>query len=281
MSARTVLPFLVAPALLLTASVSPAQQQPAIPQNLDEMIAAALRSNPEVVLAEARLHQAQAELNQARLKVTREVVTTFNERTQREAQLATAARALQDMEHLVSTGGASKAEIERAQALVAQSRLAIAQTDAAVRYLVGVGATHTIDRVRGALVAAATQDRQPAPAARPERTPEQLVEPLERSVTGPFEGTNLAEVMKRASDDAVISILVDEDNVGVAAEFAVSMPLRSPVTLRQLLLALSDQYRLCFILRDYGVLTTNESRARTLRAASIPPGLPFDADSGR
>jgi hypothetical protein len=280
MTARTVLPFLVAPALLLAASVSPAQQQPPIPQNLDEMIAAALRSNPEVVLAEARLHQAQAELNQARLKVTREVVTTFNERTQREAQLATAARALQDTEQLVSTGGASKAEIERAQALVAQSRLAIAQTDAAVRYLVGVGATHTIDRFRGALVAA-MQDRQPAPAARPERTPEQLAERLERSVTGPFEGTNLAEVMKRASDEAGVSILVDEDNVGVAAEFAVSMPLRSPVTLRQLLLALSDQYRLCFILRDYGVLTTNESRARTLRAASIPPGLPFDADSGR
>ena len=39
-----------------------------VPRDLEEMLALAIRGNPEVLLAEAKLRQAEAELNQIRLK---------------------------------------------------------------------------------------------------------------------------------------------------------------------------------------------------------------------
>ena len=62
MNPRTLLSILAASFLLIAGpGLAQAGPQGPIPQNLDEMIAAALRANPEVVLAEAKLRQAQAE----------------------------------------------------------------------------------------------------------------------------------------------------------------------------------------------------------------------------
>src|SRR5687767_10648903 len=87
---------------------TPAQNVPApVPTNLDEMIATALKASPEVLLAEAKLRQAQAELNQARLKVTREVVGAFSEKKQRQNLFAAADRHLKETTKQSTAGTAS------------------------------------------------------------------------------------------------------------------------------------------------------------------------------
>src|SRR4029453_15236802 len=50
-----------------------------IPDRLEDMIALALGSNPEVLQAEAKLRLAQANLNQVRLRTTQDVIETFHE----------------------------------------------------------------------------------------------------------------------------------------------------------------------------------------------------------
>ena len=58
----------------------PGRTPPQVPNRLVDMLDVALRSNPEVLQTEAKVRQAQADLNQVRLKVTQEVITAYHER---------------------------------------------------------------------------------------------------------------------------------------------------------------------------------------------------------
>ena len=78
---------------------------PKLPKTLSGMIGLALRSNPDVLLAEAWLREAEAELNRARLKVTQEVVTTHPQYEMSGSRLKGAAQAFKKGE--VSAGSLS------------------------------------------------------------------------------------------------------------------------------------------------------------------------------
>jgi hypothetical protein len=273
-------PVLLASWLLLAAIAAAQQPQTPIPSSLDEMIAAALRANPEIVLAEAKLRQAQAELNQVRLQVTRDVVTAFNERHHREGVLAGAARALQDVQKIAANGVMSKTEVDTAKTSVSQAEMAYAQTDAEVRYLLGIGSQLNADPFRAP---GGNEPERRRTFARPDKIPESLVQPLGKQISGPFleTKTTLADLMKRLSDQAQVSILVDPQAVGNPAGYEVSLTLREPVTLTQIFQALVDQHDLVFILRDYGILATSESRAMEIRAPAIPSTLRVNDDAGK
>jgi hypothetical protein len=278
MNPRTFLSILAAAFLLIAGpGIAQAGPQGPIPQNLDEMIAAALRANPEVVLAEAKLRQAQAELNQVRLQVTRDVVTAFAERKQHEGQLAAASQVLQQAQALQKRGTMSNTDVEKAKAELGQAEVASAQSDAAMRYLIGVGTQMSADPFR-----AKSSNQEPERAkteARPQTPPDAMIGPLAKQVTGPFENTNLADLTKRLSDQIGVSILVDANAFGFPAEFAISLTLREPVTLTQVFQALADQHDMCFILRDYGILVTSEGRAMEIRAPAIPSNLRVNSDA--
>ena len=64
--------------------------------------------------------------------------------------------------------------------------------------------------------------------------------------------------MKRLSDQAGVSILVDAQALGTPAEYEISLGLREGVTLIQVFQALADQNDICFIMRDYGIMVTSE-----------------------
>src|SRR5688572_26321607 len=51
-----------------------------LPATLEAMLAVALRSNPDLLLADIATRRAEAELNQTRLKVAHEVSSLFRER---------------------------------------------------------------------------------------------------------------------------------------------------------------------------------------------------------
>ena len=277
MNPRTSLSTLAASFLLIAGPVlAQAGPQGPIPQNLDEMIAAALQANPEVVLAEAKLRQAQAELNQVRLQVTRDVVTAFAERKQHEGQLAAASQLLQQALVGQKRGTLSNADVEKAKAELGQAEVASAQSDAAMRYLIGIGTQMSADPFR----AKTNQEPEtPKTVARPEKIPESLVQPLAKQVTGPFEKTNLADLMKHLSDQAGVSILVDPAALGPPADYEISLALRDGVTLIQVFQALADQVKLCFVLRDYGIMVTSEGRASEIIAPAIPSTLRLNEDA--
>jgi hypothetical protein len=268
---------------LAAAAVAPAQQPAGptgpVPNNLDEMIATALKTSPEVLLAEAKLRQAQAELNEVRLRVTREVVGAFNDKKHKQSALVVAERQLQlaakAAEQGAKQGAPSTADVEQARAHLGGAELGIAQADATIRYLLGVGSQFDLSLIRAPV---ATESAKPRTIPRPP-VPDALDEALNREITVKFDKTPLSEVVKTLTAQAGVSVLVDPlSRHDGLEEMQISLTLAKPVTVTTAFQALADNFDLFFLLRDYGILVTSESRAREIRAPVIPD-VPLDADA--
>jgi hypothetical protein len=266
-------------ALFLAAAFAPAQQPAGptgpVPNNLDEMIATALKTSPEVLLAEAKLRQAQAELNEVRLRVTREVVGAFNDKKHKQSALVLAERQLQLAAKAAEHGATSTAEVELARSHLGGAELGIAQADATIRYLLGVGSQFDPGQIR---VTLATETAKPRHITRPP-VPEVLTEPLNREITVKFDKTPLSEVAKTLTALAGVSVLVDPlSRHDSFEETQITLTLAKPVTVTTAFQALADNFDLFFLLRDYGILVTSARRAREIRAPVIPD-VPLDADA--
>src|SRR5262245_39540919 len=127
MHPRTIVAFVAIIALCASAQEKAGPSGP-LPKGLDEMIATALKASPEVLLAEAKLRQAQAELNQTRLKVTRDVVAAFNERKQKQIALEGAVSVMQNVQQAMNSGAVSKTDVDHARVTVGAAELGVAQS---------------------------------------------------------------------------------------------------------------------------------------------------------
>jgi hypothetical protein len=105
----------------------------AIPDNLADALAKALRNSPAILVADAKVRQAQAELNEVRLSVVQELTLTFQRRASNKADLAhheaTATK-------LVEKGYAKEASTDA----ITKLRQAILEDETRTLYLLGVGA---------------------------------------------------------------------------------------------------------------------------------------------
>jgi hypothetical protein len=263
---------------LLAAVAAPAlaQNQPPVPTNLDEMIATALRASPEVLLAEAKLRQAQAELNQTRLKVTREVVGAFNEKKQKQSAIVTVERELQFAAKTAASGATSAAEVEKVKARLSEAELGIAQSDADLRYLLGVGSQLDPNQFRDP---AGSNEKPRKTVARPDTIPESLREALAKPVSVQFNKVNFGDVLTGLSQQSGASILIDFQAGISTSDNEFTLVLGKPVPLATVLQALSDLHDFVFVFRDYGILVTSEQRAMSMRAPAIPQGLRLDPEA--
>jgi hypothetical protein len=273
--ARAAAPQDAAPPTALAGSPGPAGATGPVPTNLDQMIATALRASPEVLLAEAKLRQAQAELNQARLKVTRELVSAFNEKKARQSGLLGAERNLAMTTKLHQQGSTGASDVEVARAKLGEAELGIAQADAEIRYLLGVGSLFDPTQLRESAGPAAPRQ---LPNPRAFRIPEALTEPLARQVTVKFDKTTMEDVVNTLASQANVSMVIDQQ-VGFDLTNPITLSLNAPVAFSAVLRALADQNDLVFILRDYGILVTNEGRAVSLRGPTIPDATPMRSDA--
>lgn len=246
-----------------------------VPTNLEEMIATGLRASPEVLLAEAKLRQAQAELNQTRLKVTREIVGAFNEKKQKQSALVGVERELQFAAKTAASGATSAVELEKVKARLSEAELGIAQSDADIRYLLGVGSQLDPAQVRDPV----SNDRPRKTVARPDTIPESLREALARQVNAQFEKTPLGDAMAALSQQAGVSIILDQQAGVSPKDGEVSLVLAKPVPLATALQALADLNDFVFVFRDYGILVTTEHRAMSMLAPAIPQNLRVDPDA--
>ena len=95
------------------------RMESAIPGKLDEALACALHNSPPILVADAKLRQAQAELNEVRLSIARDVTLVFQRYTNNKALRA-------------KTVATEHAELEKL-------RQAILEDEAHLMYLLGVG----------------------------------------------------------------------------------------------------------------------------------------------
>jgi|GEM_PF-2095167 len=109
------------------------------PESLEEMLTIALRSNGEIMLAEADLIRMDARLNQTRLKVTEEVTIAFQMLRITKNALGFAQHVWQKTEVLVDKNLDSKdAERSAFQAMI-EAEAELVQFEAHIRYLLGLG----------------------------------------------------------------------------------------------------------------------------------------------
>ena len=105
----------------------------AIPDNLADAIATALHNGPTILVAEAKVRQAQAELNEVRLSVVQELTLVFQRWSSNKADLAA-----QDAAHekMRKKGYLSK---EAPPAYNPKLREAVLEDESRIVYLLGIG----------------------------------------------------------------------------------------------------------------------------------------------
>ncbi len=259
-------------------AASSERRLPDIPSTLDETISVALRANPDVVLAEAKLRQAEAELSQVRLKVAREVIALHNER---EKQVMAIEQAKLTWERIAQAGGAgaaSQTDVLAARFTLQKAQMDLSQLEAGLRYMLASGGAsqsgsgHGPDPFSNQLVPAPTAPTPPVTAHRP-ALPAAMVEgPLSAKISTRFKEAPLSEVLDSLAKSTALSFVVHRSAQEDAAltEAKVTTPFNEPVTLAAFLRMMTDQFDLMFVFREYGVLVTTPMYGESIGGPAIP-----------
>ena len=113
---------------------------------LEEMLEKALKDNPDVRLAAAKLAEAEAELNRARLQVVHQVATAYQAIEAQKAAVESAAAELAEVKAAV-TGAVSTAKVRAAERALIDAKAKLASLEADLPYLLGQQAAGVDDKV--------------------------------------------------------------------------------------------------------------------------------------
>lgn len=264
-------------------------RMPDIAWNLDGLLASAMRSNPEVLLAEAKVRQAQAELNQVRLQVTRSVMELLAEREAAVQRIAFSERTMGELKSLAGSGHAAVAEVAKAEADFLDARSGLTRIEARARYLCGSGPVagaasrdpllaakddpFAADATAPGGAAAPNAFRRSSPAAEPRpRLPDALADRLNRKIEGSITEGNLGAALEMLRKSGGFAVVVDP-SFGDAEELLekpVTFAAAEPMPVSAWMQAIADTCEVVFVARDYGFLVTVPDRAESFDAATIP-----------
>jgi hypothetical protein len=113
---------------------------------LEDLLAQALKDNPDIRVAESKLREVEAELNRVRLQVTQKVVAAQRELAQRRAALAEARAVLARLQKLSDSGAAPVASLEGAQANLQKLQADLARVEDDLPFLLGRKVFHGIEK---------------------------------------------------------------------------------------------------------------------------------------
>jgi hypothetical protein len=244
---------------------------------LEDLVAEALKTNPDLRVAEAKVRTAEAERDQLRLKLVQEV-TVANAELQRAHDTVPAAKAQLDaaFKHFGSGLGNQK-EITDAAAVLQKAKADLAAAEAKLAYLVGKrpaadsSSNSELRRYDARLTAVQALATLAAPKV--ERT---MAEKLRMALDVPFyqkaagkrlvlrDVLNLLRKKLVGINVVESAVLEDDQTVG---RFRVS----EPVPLGAVLQLIEEEYGCRFIVRDYGIRVVSAQEA-------VPPGAVFVVD---
>lgn len=241
-----------------------AQQDPAstglspVPSSLSEILTAAMKFNPEIVLAETRVRQAEAELNQVRMKVTQAVMEISTEIDQCQQRILLATERLERISTLKEQGAISDAELLNAQSQLLEARMSKDTVQARLRYLSGAG--FQLDRQKRFVDVLVEQPDGPGS--------DEIVELNEVATSQPeivstqkklreiqlaiqFERAKFSDVMDFFRQKTGVNFVLSND-VAELSELSLSIRLNGKVSALAALDAVSDVYGVVPEPRSYG-----------------------------
>jgi hypothetical protein len=262
-------------------SPPPAEPAPAKPARLEEMLAQALRSNPDVRVAAAKVGEAEAELNRVRLQVVQKVVQAYQAVEAAQAMADLRAKEFQRLKQLADQGTVSAEILSEKENQLAAAKAALAAAEADLRYLLGkqpAGTRHTVGRAlnQNFLEELADPDgtvrqwlyvpnvRRQAAAEGP--ATDKIRKALDRHVSIHLKDApikKLLETLIEAVPDVHIQVPPLEEHRNT--KVSVQWDSISVAAVLQLVEDLQTGYR--FVVRDYGLLLAREDH--------LPPGAPL------
>jgi hypothetical protein len=114
-----------------------ANQDKALTAGLEEMLNAALKNNPDIWVAEAKLHEAEAGLNRTRLQVMQKVITFRHSLQTQRALVQEAEKNLKDLQSLNKKGFLPESSLRDAQAALEREKTKLATLEAEMPSLLG------------------------------------------------------------------------------------------------------------------------------------------------
>jgi multidrug efflux pump subunit AcrA (membrane-fusion protein) len=240
--------------------------------SLDELLALALKNNPDLRVADAKVHKAEAELNRVRLQVTQKLVTLRNSIQAAQATAGEAQSRFYRVSQLLVTKQASQEEYDAAEATLARYKAEVATLQAELKYVVGKSTPETgkeseHDAQERAAAAGlrwlAAQDRK-GPSV---TDAEKLRKALDKPINVQFKMSKLQEVLAFLRDGHGVTFL-DSTNLESLSKRVATVGGQDPkapeitlelkdTSLGAILQALQDVTPgLRFTVRDYGILVT-------------------------
>jgi hypothetical protein len=277
---------------------------PADKPSLEDLLTQALKNNPDIRVAEARVQKAEAELNRTRLEVMQKVVKFHAARTAAQARVTEAEKQLQRVRNLLASSAISQQDYQAAQQALITAKAELEAVEADMPALIGkapqVVQKENVDQfdrtVQRALQflrrAEVGQDSRTATAlfmkalseagrpglaalSVPVSVGEKVRKALDKPIKVDFQESPLSDVLDYLQDQAGITIRYPLLKRYQGANPNVSLKFREPQPLRAVLQALEDELHsypsgtsanssVYFVVRDYGLLVVPRD--------DIPPG---------
>src|SRR5262249_19275307 len=104
---------------------------------LEEMLNKALKDNPDIRVAEAKVREAEAELNRTRLQVTQKVLAFHHARESQKALIKVAEEDLQRVQKLEANKVVPQEEVKEAQQRLSAAKAKLAEIEGEMPCLLG------------------------------------------------------------------------------------------------------------------------------------------------
>jgi hypothetical protein len=279
------------PARTTTGEVRLRVDKPAEP-TLEDMLNKALKDNPDIKVAEAKVREAEAELNRTRLQVTQKVLTFHHTREAQKAAVKVAADEVARMRKLQETNSLPQGVLDQMEDRLAQAKAKLAEIEAEMPYLLGEQHLLTLSgNLSGQLLETASlrllgtefhaldgygRRRLSVKGSShlqtvPDTTLEKIRKALDTPVTLDYQQMSAAEILK----DLEKKVPGISFHVLLSSLSPVDLHLDGTVPLGAALQLIEDMVtdysgepavskRCAFAIRDYGILFTAADR--------IPPG---------
>jgi hypothetical protein len=246
----------------LSAAPAPAQKAPAAKDaphrlaSLEEMLAAALKYNPDIRIVEVKLRDDEAELNRARLRVMQKIIALHHALQAQQATVERDQSKVRRLADLVRQGAQQTAVLEEAKQELAQAEAKLSELESELPYLLGKRVAGLAQETVRSEVQIGTQ-RFPASSLRP-AVAARVHKALDTTVTADYQDVPLGDVLKGLSEK--VPGVAFQRNLALRDLDQVKVSLRlGEVPLGAALQALTDTVPgLRMVVRDYGILVTWE-----------------------
>jgi hypothetical protein len=247
---------------------------------LEQHIAEALKNNPDIRVAEAKVSEADAELRRTRGKVISELTILLAEITEAQAEVVAAETRLKEKKQLRDSHTISAEQYDAATRILTRAKADLAIKSAKLPYLIGKQA----DGERLAVARLADLDSRSqfravvdqvmenkwkvVPVGSDTSTADKLRKILDAPASLVAPGQSKGQSNAQFVFDHMRKSMLPGINLVVRAKVLdkpVNLPLNQPVPVGAVMQYLEDELKVVFILRDYGIIVISAEE-------EFPPG---------